>query len=328
MEKDKFYHIGEALDRLISVDVSARGVIGHLYKAARALSDKPLTYSVANLLSESIKPQDKVILATGWIDQPEAAPNFGETDGPSGAVILARALRLNCQAACIIYTNEKLVEGMKKVAQTAGFHCVEPSELDASIKLGKLMTIAILPFPTDRVKAQEQAKTVLAEHKPSCCIAVECGGMDEQGKIYSMNGVDTSKSQAKLDYIFQEAYRNGIVTIGVGDGGNEIGMANIKKSLYNKAFAPTTEVTLLLAAVISNWGCYAVSNMLSALKGNVDYLYNPDMEERILKNAADSGFHDAIYGCVEYSVDGCTLPINKAIVELMREIVVQSMKKL
>lgn len=327
MNDEKFCRIGEALDRLISTDVSARGAIVSLYQAARKLTDKPLTYNVASLLVENVKPKDKVILATGWIDQPEAAPNFGETDGPSGTIALARALRLNCQAACIVYTNEKLVDGLKKIAQTAGFHCVEPNQLNASIELNKLMTISILPFSEDWQIAKEQAKKALDEYQPACCIAVECGGMDDEGKIYSMSGTDTSPSQAKIDYLFQEAYQKGILTIGIGDGGNEVGMANIKESLPNIDLAPTTKVNALLTAVISNWGCYAVSDMLAALKNNLYYLYTPDMEERMLRNSADNGFHDAIYGGVEYSVDGCTVSVSRAMVEVMREVVEQGMKR-
>ena len=82
----------------------------------------------------------------------------------------------------------------------------------------------------------------------------------------------------------------------------------------------------LLAAVISNWGCYAVSDMLCALTGELGHLHTPEREERILKNAADNGFHDAMCGGVEYSVDGCTLPVHVSIVRLMKEIVEQGLK--
>ena len=339
MQQEKLYKIGDTLDNLIKLDISSRGSINCLFEAARSLSEGPLSFSFAKALQQKVKAKDKIILTTGWIDQPEAAPNFGETDGPGGTMVLARALRLLLHAQCIILTDEQLVEGMKKVAQAAGFHCVQPTQLEESIERNKLMTISILPFPVEREEAKVRAEEILDEINPACCISVERGGMNEDGCIHSMCGTDTSQTQAKIDYVFQAAGKRGITTFAIGDGGNEIGMGNIKDSIREKVkygskclcscgkgIAPSTKVDYLLTAVISNWGCYAISNMLCALTGQLNHLHTPELEERILKNAADSGFHDAMYGGVEYSVDGCALPVHLSAVRLMKEIVEQGIK--
>jgi hypothetical protein len=339
MRKDALYRIGEALDSLMRTDIAARGSIGFLYEAARAISREPLTLGAAQILKNSIKPKDRVLLATGWIDQPEAAPGFGETDGPGGTFVLARTLRLLCRAACVVVTDAELVESLKKVAQAAGFHCVPPEALNQSIERDKLMTVSILPFPAETARAPAMANKMLDEINPAVCIAVERGGMNEDGRIHSMAGFDTSAAQAKIDFIFLEALRRKIKTIGIGDGGNEIGMANIKDCVrknikYGRkclcpcqmGIAPATPVDYLLAAALSNWGCYALAAMLSALCGRPDAAHTPELEERILKNAADSGFHDAISGGVAYSVDGCDLAANKAMVALMRAVVLQGTK--
>ena len=339
MHEDKFYKIGETLDNLIKLDISSRGSIGALYEAARKLSDEPLTLTAARILQEKIKINDRVILTTGWIDQPEIAPDCGETDGPGGTVVLARALRLLLKAQCIILTDAQLVEKTKKVAQAAGFHCVQPEQIAESINRNKLMTLSVLPFPEDSDEAKDKAEKMLTELQPVCCIAVERGGMNEKGRIHSMWGKDTSKTQAKVDYIFQAAAQKGIATLAIGDGGNEIGMGNIKETVREKinygdkclcgcgeGIAPATKVTHLLTAVISNWGCYAVADMLCALTGELRHLHTPEQEKRILENAVYNGFHDAIYGGVEYSVDGCSLPVHTSVVRLMKEIVEQGMK--
>ncbi|MDR3348602.1 MAG: DUF4392 domain-containing protein [Acidaminococcales bacterium] len=336
MDKEALCRIGETLDGLMRVDIAARGSIARLYEAARKLSPEPLALGAAKILKNSINAKSRVVLATGWIDQPEAAPGFGETDGPGGTVVLARALRRLCKAACVIVTDAGLVGGMKKVAQAAGFHCVEPDALDQSIEREKLMTLSILPFPAEAAQAEAAAAKLLEEINPAVCVAIERGGMNEEGRIHSMTGFDTSAAQAKIDYIFREARRRKIKTVGIGDGGNEIGMANIKDCVREnikygreclcpcgKGIAPATPVDYLLAAAVSNWGCYAVAGMLAALCGRPELAHTPELEERILKNAADSGFHDAMSGGVEYSVDGCALPVHTAMVELMRAAVRQ-----
>ena len=336
---DKIRQIAEGIDKLMITDIASRGCIEVLYKAAREKHDEPLSLGMAKILSEKVKPKNRVILTTGWMDQPEIAPGFGETDGPGGTMVLARALRQLCQAECIVVTDAELVDGMKKVAQAAGFHCVQPEMLDVSIEQGKLMTISIISFPVDRDEAKRQATVLLDEIKPACCISVERGGMNEDGCIHSMVGKDTSKNQAKVDYIFIEARCRGIATMAIGDGGNEIGMANIKdvikekiphgdvcRCACGKGIAPSTEVDYLLTAAISNWGCFAVANMLCVLKADLSKLHDAQKEERILKNAADSGFHDAMYGGVEYSVDGCELSAHMSMATIMNQLVKQGLK--
>ena len=90
MNPAKLTDIAEALDRLSNIDISGRGVINTLYMAARAKVDKPVTLAAVELLQNTIRPGDTVLIATGWIDQPLVAPGYGETDGPPGALALAR----------------------------------------------------------------------------------------------------------------------------------------------------------------------------------------------------------------------------------------------
>ena len=339
MCEEKYYKIGEVLDKIMTTDVNLRGSIDCLYKAARENAGMPLSLDMAKKIEGILKPKDTVIFTSGWMDQPEAAPGFAETDGPIGTVALAKALRLIFKVKCIIFTDEETVEPFKKVAQAGGFHCVDPTDLEESINRNKLLTISILPFPKEKEKAKTFANEVLELYKPVCCISIERGGMNEAGKIHSMSGTDTSLTQAKIDYLFKLAYENNIPTFGIGDGGNEIGMANIRDTIIENVLygdkcrcgcgfgiAPVNEVTSLLTATVSNWGCYAVVDMLAVLTDNIKYLYESDSDERLIKNAADNGFHDAMTGGVEYSVDGLPLAIHSSIVKLMREVCLQAQK--
>ena len=102
MEAAKYVELADTLDRLMTLDIPARGIIDKLYQAARELSAEPLTLAAAKGLQKAVRPGDAVLIASGWVDQPLVAPECGETDGPPGAIVLARALRVACKARPII----------------------------------------------------------------------------------------------------------------------------------------------------------------------------------------------------------------------------------
>ncbi len=327
--------LGRTIDTITNLDISGRGSIGDLYELALAENkNKPISFSAAEKILATIKPKDKVFLTTGWIDQPQVAPGYGETDGPLGTLVLARAIRKACKACIIIFTDEQLVAGLKILAQAAGFHCVEPDILEASIVTDKLMTLSILPFPIEEKLARTQAQELLDKYKPTCLIAIERGGMNEAGKIHNMLGCDTSVTQAKLDYLFIEAGAKEILTIAVGDGGNEIGMGNIKAGIKQKikngdccqcscglGISPSTRVDLLVTATISNWGCYGIVANLAAQTGRVELLHQVQLEKQLLQTAMLAGFHDAMFGSLALSVDNCDERVHYSLITLLNEAV-------
>ncbi|MDR3561606.1 MAG: DUF4392 domain-containing protein [Negativicutes bacterium] len=340
MNATKLQQIAETLDQLIKLDIPARGVIGLLYEAARRKAGQPLTLAAVQLLEKAIRPGDKVIIATGWVDQPVVAPDCGESDGPAGALALARGLRLALKAAPIILTDACLVDGVKQLARAAGFQCVKPDELIHSIERNKMMTISVLPFPFEREAAKKRAAELLDELKPAACIAIERGGMNEAGIIHNMLGHDTGDSQAKIDYLFQLAGKRGIATVGIGDGGNEIGMAaiadTVKKDVpYGEkcqcpcggGLAVSTPVDVLVTAAISNWGGYALAALLGISTGVEGAIGDAVLENRVLEAAALAGFHDPLSGGVFPGADGCSAAVQVSMVTLLREAVLQGEKR-
>ncbi len=328
----KLEQIAATLDRIISLDIPARGLIGKLYPAAREKAGRPLTLAATDLLCRRVRPGDTVILATGWVDQPVVAPGCGESDGPPGTVAMARALRLALKAAPVIVTDACLVEGLKLVARAAGFQCVAPDEIGHSVVRDKLLTVAILPFPAADAAAKQEAERLLDDLKPAACIAIERGGMNGAGVIHNMSGEDTNGSQAKLDYLFRAAGRRQIATIGVGDGGNEIGMANIAAAVRAhvpcgaacrcpcaSGLAPVTPVDVLVTAVISNWGAYALADLLGLRTEAPAAIVDDAAARRVLEATAAAGFHDPIAGGVYPGADGCGLDANLGFVTLLRE---------
>ena len=76
--------------------------------------------------------------------------------------------------------------------------------------------------------ALAEGKRLLSELTPKVVIAVERAGMTPRGTYHNMLGQDYSEGRARTDYLVEEAAKRGIPTIGVGDGGNEIGMGAIQ----------------------------------------------------------------------------------------------------
>ena len=141
-EPEALRSLADRLEQLMTLDIACRGVIKPLYEAATAQQGGPLVLKAAEVLLQRVKPGDAVFIATGWVDQPLVDPGHGETDGPPGAVALARALRLICKARPIILTDECLTEGISQLARAAGFQCVEPDHLHYSISMNKLLTLS------------------------------------------------------------------------------------------------------------------------------------------------------------------------------------------
>ena len=336
MDESMLHEVAETIDALMRLDVAGRGIIGGLYAAAREKAGRPLTLAAAELLCRSVRPGDKVVIATGWVDQPVVAPGYGESDGPPGAVALARALRLSLRAAPVIVTDPCLVDGLKLVARAAGFQCVDADAIGHSVARDKLLTIAVLPFPSDAAEAVAAADRLLTELAPAACVAIERGGMNDAGVIHNMAGEDTGASQARLDFLFRAAARAGIATLGIGDGGNEIGMANIADAVRAAVpygahcqcpcaagLAVATPVDALVTAAVSNWGAYAVAAVLGLKTGTPAALNDADRERRVLEATAAAGFHDPIAGGVFPGADGCGLDGQLAMVTLIREAALQ-----
>lgn len=85
-------------------------------------------------------------------------------------------------------------------------------------------------------------------------IATERSGRGFDGKYYTMKGRDISDGIDPIDDLFSEASNNpAVVTIGVGDGGNELGMGKIAKRVKKNidlgdVIACAVEADLVLAS--------------------------------------------------------------------------------
>jgi D-glutamate cyclase len=319
-------HIGENIDRLITVDVTARGVVDPLYRAARAAQGEPLTARAARALYEQVAPNDVVILATGM---PVGPLQTGEQDGPVGMATLARSLVLGLKANPVILTDPTNVELMTAAVRSAGLFVYPLAE-----SLTHPTAACVMAFPVDEGAAQELSDHLLHEIQPKALISSERAGANEHGEYHAALGRSLTQWCAKVDILFERAKVAGILTIGVGDGGNELGCGLIRDAVLaavpngrrcqcpcEGSVVPRFVPDVLIIAAISNWGTYGIEASLAALTGRREVLHDRLVDERVHIACAAAGAHNDGPLLLDPGTDAVAAPLHGHILDLMALII-------
>ncbi len=147
------------------------------------------------------------------------------------------------------------------------------------------------------------------------CIYVERAGPAADGRCYTMRGRDITEHHEFINNRFRPGRYPDECTIGIGDGGNEIGMGKVPHETVVKNIpngdlvhcrVPTDH---LIVAGVSNWGAYALAAGVFVLRGvkpPAD-LFDPDRERAILEVMVREGpLVDGVTGKQTATVDGLT----------------------
>ena len=160
-------------------------------------------------------------------------------------------------------------------------------------------------------------------------VAIERPGRNEKNVYHNCVGEDVSDLCAPIDYLFEEAK---LLTVGIGDVGNEVGMGNIRYAV--KKYHPFGAVCRcpckggiasivgcdeLVVSLTSNWGAYALAFGLSALSG-VELDLDGEKEKKMLENAVQVGLVDGLDGIAKPSVDGIPSERSADVVQLMANV--------
>ena len=160
-----------------------------------------------------------------------------------------------------------------------------------------------------------EAFQALYQYNPDAVLSIERPGQAADGGYYNMRGESISERTACFDTFVLNAK---CPTIGIGDGGNEIGMGNIQDALKDlDIMASATQVDELLIADVSNWGAYGIIAFLS-LWNEKDLLADIKPLE-ILEYLSKLGSVDGVTRINELTEDG--LPVdegNQIIAELRK----------
>lgn len=132
--------------------------------------------------------------------------------------------------------------------------------------------VSLAFYPAMGVPALLFAPEALKELAPSHLLAIERPGRADDGRYYSMSGKEITAHTAPLDDWFLAAPGLGIVTIAIGDGGNEIGMGNVREQVardvpHGGKIASAVDADHLIVSGVSNFGAYGLAAALSVIAG-------------------------------------------------------------
>ena len=158
----------------------------------------------------------------------------------------------------------------------------------------------------------------------SLIIAVETPGRATDGKYYSMSGLEITRET--FDWTVEQARELGIPTIGIGDGGNEVGMGKIHELVrkyipHGERIGSTVETDKLVLAAVSNWGAYGLIGEAALMEGELRNVLEGIDESKILKSLTTKGIIDGVTKKKEETVDGISLSIHTEILRLLRKVI-------
>lgn len=232
------------------------------------------------------KAKGTVLIGTGF----PVVDTF-ETDGPVGAIALYQTLE-HLGADPVIVCGKPI---SKMLAPDYKVHEIQVGEHD---------------------ERELEALEALARFDPDVVLSIERPGQAEDGGYYNMRGESISPRTACFDTFVKAA---NCPTIGIGDGGNEIGMGNIYDAISKLNIVPAaTRVDELLIADVSNWGAYGIIAMLGYWSGE-DLLARLD-PEAILQYLSERGSVDGVTRLNELTEDGLPSSEGNTVIEDLRKL--------
>jgi hypothetical protein len=215
------------------MDAVFRATQGGLFSAASALAASSAT---------------RIGLITGFF-VPGGNPPAAETDGPAGAALLALGF-IRAGLSCRVATDTVCQDACRVALNAAGVDCVP---IDALAPGGAVETLVEL----------------WRRQEIDWVIAIERCGPAADGHFRNMRGTDIAAHSAPLDRLFSAGPWR---TIAIGDGGNEIGMGCVARSLIAQhvplgdRIGCVVPADFLIAAGVSHWGAYAILAALAMLR--------------------------------------------------------------
>lgn len=240
------------------------------------------------------------------------AAGHGETDGPLGAVYLARtlpALGIGVQLVTDPFCEAALRGGLRRC--------------------GAASTVPVVTLP-DGWTAADRADPAGWWRRAGCAapthlLAIERVGPAGDGRCYSMRGIDISERMRDATPLFASRPGAPPVTLGIGDGGNEIGMGRIDAALIaahiprGEQIACRLATDRLIVVGVSNWGAYALTAGVAVCRGvrpPADW-FDAAGEHALLAGMVEDGpLVDGVSGRFTPTVDG--LSFDDYIVPLRR----------
>jgi hypothetical protein len=243
-----------------------------------------------------LKETGTVLITTGFYILNARAP---ETDGPPGALAIGDAL-------------EKL-----------GYDVHYVADRQTVILLRNICSTGanVIEFPiTSYEESVSFCQNLISDLSPSLLISIERCAAASDGLYRNMRDLDISEHTAKIDLLFGMHKQ----TIGIGDGGNEIGMGNLQTAIKDSNtlvnYPVTSQTSNLIISSVSNWGGLGLVAALS-LKTGLNLLPSESEHSRSITSIVDMGAVDGVSGANDYMVDGFSIPDNLTVLNKLNDFV-------
>jgi len=310
---------------LIQEDVGQRGLrtdpVDNLITAC------PDDFSQAcGSIAETDRPG--VAVVTGFYI-PHATPPCGETDGPLGALFLARALvPLGIRTAIITdsFARGALEAGLKSSGLEKAVTLLTIPGLthpwEVYLKLDWRHFLEWFPIThlvaLERVGPSHTVDSLRAQKQSTQNITnrfEEEIPIDHRNRCHTMRGLDITEHMSPAELLFETGKQvfPSLTTIGIGDGGNEIGMGKIPWDTIRRNIprgglvACRVPTDYLIVCGVSNWGAYGLAAGVRLLRGAPPdpELFDPARERELLRIMVERGpLVDGTSGQATVTVDG------------------------
>jgi D-glutamate cyclase len=270
-------------------------------------------------------PQPAVAIVTGFIIA-HAQPPAGETDGPLGALFLARAL-VPLGFKVVLATDPFCARALEIGLAVAGLRkSVSVVSLPTAEQAGGMSIHDYWQWFTDRAGAlthlialeragpshtPESVRAQSGEEQPCLDFLNEVSD-EHHDRCHSMRGLDITTMMSPAHRLFEVARQEKMTTISIGDGGNEIGMGKIPWDVIRRnvprggMVACRVPTDYLIVCGISNWGAYALAAGVAHLRGQPlpAEMFDPEREWELLQVLVErGGLVDGVTGAPEATVD-------------------------
>ncbi|MDQ0103151.1 hypothetical protein J2T10_002808 [Paenarthrobacter nicotinovorans] len=314
----------ESLDRIMTIEIRPAdgklpaGIVSGLYGACRDAFGEALTGLAERKLRESVATNSTVLIATGagigpWLPQ-------GETDGPMGAAALARAITRTLRAKVVMVTEARHAPAVRAAIKALNY----PPGFEPEVELVE---------PGER-EGRQAAQRLITLYHPTAAIFIERDGPGTQGRFHGVRGDCRSADDvAQLHHLANLAARSSILTIGIGDGGNEIGFGAHRRRITQRlpgdgtcragcdsGIYTVTKTQVTISASVSNWGAYALAAALGASFRLPEACHSAAAEEVLLKACLEAGARDGATGTSALQTDGIPLATHQHVIALMETV--------
>lgn len=326
---------GNRIDRLMSLEIRPLsgglppGIVVPMYEVCRAHHGGPLSMAAAAALKDRVGPGSTVIIATGAGVAPKLP--LGETDGPVGAAALAAAIVKGMGARVVFATEDAHLAPVLAAVELINSKLADWAERNP----GRIVTpITVETFPLGLNLGQTRSRQLIEELNPSAVIFVERDGPNVEGQFHGVRG--DCRDPLSVGYVYLLAYHAaeaGILTVGIGDGGNEVGFGAVRESIrdvlplrgrslagHESGVVTVVATDVTVSAAVSNWGAVSVAAALSVLLVDADLLHDADTEHELIAVTVAAGARDGATSKRSMVVDGIAFEGHLAFVSLLRAV--------